>query len=106
MELNFDSEDIKRSFLLRMRELRKDSLPDSGFSSLDNRELLSSLLDMAEAVPTSPTNLPDCLTTIGGQQQTVPTLPIWLCRIIQVCQYGVVVCQIVGLAKFFVQDSS
>ena len=75
MELNFDSEDVKRSFLLRM-ERAKERLAPSGSLPLDNRELLSSLLDMAEAMPTPPTNQPDCLTTTGGQQQTVPTLPM------------------------------
>ena len=62
MELNFDSQDVKRSFLLRM-ERAKERLALSGSSPLDNRELLSSLLDMAEAMPTPPTNQPDYMVS-------------------------------------------
>ena len=50
MELNFDSEDVKRSFLLRM-ERTKERLAPSGSSPLDNCELLSSLLDKAAVKP-------------------------------------------------------
>ena len=67
MELNFTSEDAKRLFLLRA-ENTKQGLAPRGSLPLDNCELLSSFLDMAEATP--PTNQPDGLTTcITGDLQ-------------------------------------
>ena len=55
MELNFASEDAKVSFMSRM-ETAKARLAPRGSPPLDNRELLCSLLDMAEATP--PSNQP------------------------------------------------
>ena len=52
MELNFASEDAKASFMSRM-ESAKARLAPRGSSPLDNLELLCSLLDMAEATPSS-----------------------------------------------------
>ena len=52
MELNFASEDSKKAFLSRV-ESAKPRLAPRGSPSLDSRELLSSLLDMAEATPRS-----------------------------------------------------
>ena len=67
MELNFASEDSKKSFLSRV-ESAKQRLAPRGSPLLDSRELLSSLLDMAEATPPA--------TTCTGDQfrsQAVPT---------------------------------
>ena len=50
MELNFASEDSKKSFLSRV-ESAKQKLAPRGSPPLDSRELFSSLLDMAEATP-------------------------------------------------------
>ena len=52
MELKFASEDAKVSFLSRI-ESAKARLALRGSQPLDNRELLSSLLDMAEATPSN-----------------------------------------------------
>ena len=69
MELNFASEDAKLSFMSRV-ENAKARLAPSSSSPLDSRELLSSLLDMAEA-----THQPG---STGGQlqSQAVPTVPV------------------------------
>ena len=53
MELNFATEDAKLSFMSRL-ENAKVRLAPRGSPPLDSRELLSSLIDMAEATP--PTN--------------------------------------------------
>ena len=68
MELNFASEDSKKSFLSRV-ESAKLRLAPRGSSPLDSRELLSSLLDLAEATP------PPATTCTGDQfrSQAVPT---------------------------------
>ena len=65
MELNFASEDSKKSFLSRV-ESAKQRLAPRGSPSL---ELLSSLLDLAEATP------PPATTCTGDQfrRQAVPT---------------------------------
>ena len=52
MELNFASEDSKKAFLSRV-ESAKPRLAPRGSPPLDSRELLSSLLDMAETTPRS-----------------------------------------------------
>ena len=72
MELNFASEDAKRSFLLRV-ENAKQRLAPSGSPPLDNHELLGSLLDMAEATP--PTNQ-QATTGSQLQSQAGPTAPV------------------------------
>ena len=60
MELNFASEDSKKSFLSKV-ESAKVRLAPRGSPPLDSRELLSSLLDMAEATP------PPATTCTGDQ---------------------------------------
>ena len=72
MELNFATEDARRSFLLRT-ENAKQRLAPRGSPPLDSRELLSSLLDKAEATP--PNNQP---STTGSQlqSQAVPPAPV------------------------------
>ena len=54
MELNFAGEESKKVFLSRV-ESAKPRLAPRGSPLLDSRELLSSLLDMAEATPRSST---------------------------------------------------
>ena len=67
MELNFASEDAKVSFMSRMESAKARFAP-RGSPSLDNRDLLSSLRDMAEATPSNqPTGSGDQL-----QSQAVP----------------------------------
>ena len=61
MELTFASEDSKKSFLSRV-ESAKLRLAPRGSPPLDSRELLSSLLDMAEATPPPATTC----TGMGG----------------------------------------
>ena len=74
MELNFASEDTKQAFLLRV-ERAKQRLAPRGSPPLDNRELLSSLLEMAEATP--PVNDVDCLTAGDDtQSQAVSAQPM------------------------------
>ena len=58
--MNFASEDSKKSFLSRV-ESAKQRLAPRGSPPLDSRELLSSLLDMAEATP------PPATTCTGDQ---------------------------------------
>ena len=53
--------------------LKRDSLPELGSPPLDSHELLSSLLDMAEATP--PTKQP-ASTGDQLQSQAVPTAPV------------------------------
>ena len=50
MELNFASEDSKKAFLSRVESAKPRRAP-RGSPPLDSHELLSSLLDMAEATP-------------------------------------------------------
>ena len=65
MELNFTSEDSKKSRV----ESAKQRLAPRGSPPLDSRELLSSLLDLAEATP------PPATTCTGDQfrSRAVPT---------------------------------
>ena len=72
MELNFTSENAKLSFMSRV-ENAKARLAPRGSPPLDSRELLSLLLDMAEATP--PTNQ-SASTRDQLQSQAVPTAPV------------------------------
>ena len=68
MELNFASEDSKKSFLSRV-ESAKLRLAPRGSPLLDSRELLRSLLDLAEATPPPATTC----TEDQFRSQAVPT---------------------------------
>ena len=72
MELKFASEDAKVSFLSRI-ESAKARLAPRGSPLLDNRELLSSLLDMAEATPSNqPAGSGDQLQSQAVPRSTQP----------------------------------
>ena len=72
MELNFTSEDDKQTFLSRMVRAKERLTLSAAHRPWTTACYLAYYSDMAETMPTPPTNQPDCLTTTGDQQQTVP----------------------------------